>query len=213
MTESVPQWLTWAREIQAITQTGLHYAQNDFDRQRYSRLAAISAEIIASHTHLNVTQLLHLYAPQRGYATPKVDVRAAIFNNGRLLMVRELMDGGWTMPGGWADVGDVPSQAAEREAWEEAGVRVRARRLVGVYDANRNGPLELFHAYKLIFLCDLVETGSSGAPAYVNTETTDVTFFAPGEIPAQLSGARTSPRHIQDAFALLADPHLPVVFD
>jgi hypothetical protein len=143
MTDSLklsPHWLDWAREIQALSQSGYHYAVNDYDRQRYARLAEIAAEIIQEHSQQKQADLLALFYQQKGYATPKVDVRGAVFRNGELLMVRERMDGGWTMPGGWADVGNVPSEAAEREVWEEAGFKVKARRIIGVYDANRSGP-------------------------------------------------------------------------
>lgn len=201
-------WLNWAREIQALAQTGLHYASNEFDRQRYQRLSEVAAEIIASQSSLEKPDLVKLFQAQRGYATPRVDVRAAVFRDGRLLMVRERMDGGWTLPGGWADVGDVPSEAAEREAWEEAGFRVKARRLVGIYDANRTGPLEIFHAYKLIFLCEIL-----GGEASTSLETSEVAFFAPEEIPAALSGERTKPRQIADAFAAYHNPDCPTVFD
>jgi ADP-ribose pyrophosphatase YjhB (NUDIX family) len=112
------------------------------------------------------------------------------------------------MPGGWADVGDIPSQAAEREAWEEAGFKVQAKKVIGVYDANRSGPLELFHAYKIIYLCDLI----SGT-ATPSLETSEVTFFEHDSIPEKLSGERTRPRHIRDAFAALENPLMPTVFD
>lgn len=203
-----PRWLDWAREIQALSQSGYHYALNEYDRHRYRRLTEIAAEIIQEHSRLKQDDLAALFAQQKGYATPKVDVRGAVFSEGKLLMVRESMDGGWTLPGGWADVGDVPSQAAEREVWEEAGFRVRAKRVIGVYDANRSGPLELFHAFKIVFLCDLL----SGMPT-PSFETSEVAFFARHEIPAQLSGERTRPRHILDAFAALDDPARPTVFD
>ena len=203
-----PRWLDWAREIQALSQSGGHYAVNDYDRQRYERLAEIAIEIIQEHSVLKQEDLTALFTQQKGYATPKVDVRGAVFSDGKLLMVRESMDGGWTLPGGWADVGDVPSQAAEREVWEEAGFRVRAKRVIGVYDANRSGPLELFHAFKIVFLCDLL--GGMPTPSF---ETSEVAFFACHEIPTQLSGERTRPRHILDAFAALDDPARPTVFD
>ena len=201
-------WLDWAREIEAIGQTGLHYASSEYDRQRYRRLLEISAEMISSNTDLNLENLLEVFSDQLGYATPKVDVRAAVFQEEKLLMVKERADGGWTMPGGWADVGDIPSRAAEREVWEEAGYSVKASRLIGVYDANRRGPLDLFHAYKLVYLCDLV--GGEAAASY---ETEAVSFFAQEEIPINLSGERTLPRHILDAFAVLKDPSKPTVFD
>ena len=135
-------------------------------------------------------------------------MRGAVFQEGKLLLVRERQDGGWTMPGGWADVGDVPSEAAEREVWEEAGFRVKARKLVGVYDANRLEPLGLFHAFKLVFLCELIE----GA-ARPSSETSEVAFFPQNALPGILSGARTRPRHILDAFQALQDPDCATVFD
>jgi ADP-ribose pyrophosphatase YjhB (NUDIX family) len=203
-----PRWLDWAREIQALSQSGLTYALNDYDRQRYSRLAEIATEIIQEHSRLDPRDLLALFSQQKGYATPKVDVRGAVFQDGKLLLVLERSDGGWTMPGGWADVGNIPSEAAEREVWEEAGFKVKATRVIGVYDANRTGPLELFHAYKVVFLCDLL--GGEAAPS---TETSEVAFFAWDEIPARLSGERTRPRHLRDAFVAHDNPACPTVFD
>jgi ADP-ribose pyrophosphatase YjhB (NUDIX family) len=200
--------LEWARELQAISQTGKHYAENEYQRERYVRLAEIAAEIASEHLELDVKILARIFGEQVGYATPRVDVRGAVFKDGRLLLVRERVDGGWTLPGGWADVGDVPSEAAEREVWEETGFRVKARKVVGVYDANRTGPLEIFHAFKIVFLCDLIE-----GEARPSAETSEVEFFAMNEIPVHLSGERTKPRHILDAYAALAEPGSPTVFD
>lgn len=209
MTEqATPRWLDWAREIQALSQTGYHYAENDYQRQRNQRLSQIAAEIFSEYTNLPYKRLAHLFLAQDGYATPRVDVRGAVFQGDKLLLVRERADGGWTMPGGWADVGDIPSQAAEREVWEEAGFHVKATRLIGVYDANRVGPLELFHAFKLVFLCDLID-----GHARPSIETSEVAFFGRDEIPYMLSGERTYPRHIQDAFSALEHPTLPTKFD
>lgn len=208
MEQRVPQWLTWAREMQAIAQTSLHYVENDYQRQRFARIQELAAEITEVHTRLPAAEWVETFDTQKGYATPKVDVRGAVFQAGKLLMVREKADGGWTLPGGWADVGDVPSEAAEREVWEEAGFRVKARRVIGVYDANRSGPLEFFHAFKIIFLCDLV-----GGEATVSDETTEVAFFGRDELPAVLSGERTRPRHLERIFAMADNPDLPTFFD
>jgi len=162
---TTPRWLEWAREIQALSQTGLFYAENDFERERHKRLGEIAAEMISDHSSLELNELVDIFDSQTGYATPRVDVRAAVFRDGKLLLVRERMDGGWTMPGGWADVGDIPSGAAEREVREEAGFLVKACKVIGVYDANRLGPLEIFHAFKIVFLCDLLISGESGKPS------------------------------------------------
>jgi ADP-ribose pyrophosphatase YjhB (NUDIX family) len=203
-----PRWLEWAREIQALSQTGMHYAENEYQRERYQRLTEIAAEIITSHLDLDYRLLTNIFLAQVGYATPRVDVRGAVFRQGRLLLVRERADNGWTMPGGWADVGDVPSQAVEREVFEEAGFRVRACRVIGIYDANRTGPLEIFHAFKIVFLCDLID-----GHARPSNETSEIAFFGQDEIPGILSGERTKPRHILDAFAAQRDPNRLAVFD
>lgn len=202
-----PRWLEWAREIQAIAQIGNHFAENEFQRQRFHRLMEIAAEIVGEYCDLEVAGLTDLFSRQAGYATPRVDVRGVVFQSEKLLMVKERADGGWTLPGGWADVGDVPSQAVEREVWEEAGLRVKARRVIGIYDANRTGPLEIFHAFKIVFLCDLL-----GGEPRPSDETAEVAFFTQDEIPQVLSGERTKPRHIQDAFAFLNGDRL-TVFD
>lgn len=203
-----PRWLEWAREIQAIAQSGSHYAENAYQRERFQRLSQIAAEIISEHSALSYPVLVDAFCAQIGYATPRVDVRAAVFCDDRLLMVRERQDGGWTLPGGWADVGEMPSRAAERETWEEAGYHVQAQRVVGVYDANRTGPLEVFHAVKLVYLCNIID----GEPR-PSQETSEVRFYDLDDLPALLSGERTKSRHIADAVAALRDPGKPTVFD
>ncbi len=206
--DTTPRWLELAREIQALSQTGLFFAENEFARERHKRLGEIAAEMVSDHSSLEINELVNIFVSQTGYATPRVDVRAAVFRDEKLLLVREWIDGGWTMPGGWADVGDIPSGAAEREVREEAGFLVKARKVIGVYDANRLGPLEIFHAYKIVFLCDLL-----GGEARTSNETSEVGFFGREEIPLMLSGERTKQRHITDAFSVLDDSDRPAVFD
>lgn len=208
MRSNPPHLLEWAREIQALAQTECHYAHDDFQRDRCRRLMDIAAKMISENTGIDFLPLAEAFHSQIGYATPKIDVRAAVFHEGKLLLVRERLDGGWTMPGGWADVGDVPSKAAEREAWEEAGFHVKAGKLIGIYDANRINPLEVFHAYKLIFLCDILD-----GECRPSNETTDVAFFSRQDLPKNFSGERTTPRHIADVFAAWNEPELPTVFD
>ena len=208
MDSILPRWMEWAREIQAISQTGYFYAENDYQRQRNRRLTEIAAEIISEHANLEYPELVDLFIHQSGYATPRVDVRGAVFCDGKILLVRERTDGGWTMPGGWADVGDVPSEAAEREVLEEAGFQVKASKVIGVYDANRSDPLEIFHAFKIVFLCTIL-----GGKAQPSSETSEVKFFGRDEIPSQFSGERTRQRHIVDAFAAYEDQQCSTVFD
>ena len=204
----IPRWLEWAREIQALAQTGMHYSQDEYQRQRYQRLLEISAEMVSEHSNLPYDIVMNAFSTPIGYATPRVDVRGAVFKDNRLLMVRERMDGGWTLPGGWADVGDIPSEAAEREVWEEAGFHVNAIKVIGVYDANRLGRLELFHAFKIVYMCELID----GEPR-PSIETSEVDFFDRENLPGILSGERTHLRHILDAFNSLDDPGCLTVFD
>lgn len=205
---ATPRWMDWAREIQALSQTGAHFSENEYQRERYLRLTEIAAEMMAEYSDQKYPDLIELFSRQIGYATPKVDVRGAVFRDGKLLLVKERMDNGWTMPGGWADVGDIPSAAVEREVWEEAGFRVSARKVVGVYDANRSGSLEVFHAFKIVFLCELID----GSPR-PSLETSEVAFYLHDEIPPTLSGERTKVRHIEDAFYALYNPGCATVFD
>ncbi len=205
---TLPRWLEWAREIQALAQTGVHYAEDEFQQNRYRRLLEIAAEIVSEYSNLGYPLVEEAFKSPIGYATPRVDVRGVVFKDDKILLVRERMDGGWTLPGGWADVGDIPSHAAEREVWEEAGFHVKACKVIGVYDANRVGPLELFHAYKIVFLCNLID-----GEAKPSNETSEVAFFAQKEIPENLSGERTKIHHIHDAFNTLDNPACPTVFD
>ncbi len=203
-----PDWLGWARTIQALAQNGLTYADSPFDRERYAKLEALAAEIFSAYTGESPATVARWFSVQPGYATPKVDVRAACFRDGRILLVRERSDGGWCLPGGWADVGDHPAAAAEREVHEEAGFECAARKVIGVFDANRGGePLSAFHAFKIIFGCDI--TGGQPQPDH---EILEVAFFARDSLPA-LSPHRTTPAQLAECFAHLDDPARRTAFD
>ena len=203
-----PQWLLWAREIQALAQTSRFYTADEFQRQRYARLMEIAAEIVSTYANLPQEAVLQAYEAQDGYATPKVGVRAAVFQEGKLLMARERDDGGWVLPGGWADVGDTPSAAVEREVWEETGFTAKATRIIGVYDSNCSPYPAVFQVYRVIFLCEI--TGGEARPS---DETSAVHFFAQDEIPAELSAGRMEKRYIDAAFAAYANPQQPADFD
>ncbi|MFW6147258.1 MAG: NUDIX hydrolase [Thermodesulfobacteriota bacterium] len=206
--KDAPLWLRWAREIQSLSQTGLAYASTDYDMKRYRRLMEISAEIVESYTNLDKTQLSNNFFSQPGYATPKIDVRGAVIRNGQILLVQERRDMRWCMPGGWADVGELPSHSIIRETREESGFDVEPRKLIGVYDANRGPkPVEFYHAYKIIFLCDIVR-----GEARSSDETSDVQFFSFDNLPP-LSTFRTNNRHIADIQVHLANEASPAAFD
>jgi ADP-ribose pyrophosphatase YjhB (NUDIX family) len=209
MTEMGLKWLDWAREIQALAQTSLHYAKNPFERVRAERLIEIAAIMVAEYADITPMEGIIAFTAQPGYVTPKVDVRGAVFDGEDLLLVREALDGCWTLPGGWADVGESPRTAIEREVLEEAGLDVHATHLVGVYDANRIADsLSLFHAYKLVFLCKLKSGNLS-----TSVETSEVGFFPVDDLPQPFSEYRTTPRHITDALVARIDPAWQTVFD
>lgn len=206
--EKMPPWLEWAREIQGLCQTGLAFATTDYEIQRYTRLNEIAAEIVASQTNESLEALVKNFSAQPGYATAKIDVRGAVVRDGKILLVQERRDERWAMPGGWADVGDIPSEMVAREVWEESGFEVVPRKVLAVFDANRGGrPLEFFHAYKIIFLCEI--TGGEARPS---DETTDVRFFRFDELPP-LSMQRTNEKHLAEVRAHLGDECRPAAFD
>ncbi len=201
-------WLTWAREIQAIGQTGLTFSASSFDTQRYGRLMEIAADIIQSHTTISKCTILDNFRIQPGYATTKVDVRGAIVQDGKILLVQERSDECWCMPGGWADVGEAPAEMVAREVLEESGYIADVKKVIGVYDANREGrPLEFYHAYKIVFLCEI-----TGGEARTSDETMAVDFFEFDKLPT-LSINRTNNRHLNDIQAYLDDSDSITVFD
>ncbi len=204
----VDNWLRWARELQALAQTGMHFSDNDYHRDRYRRVAEIAAEMTAEPAAAKPDQVLAGFLAQAGYATPKVDVRGAVLRAGRILLVRERQDQRWCMPGGWADVGESAAEMVVREVREESGLVVAPVKLVAVFDANRAGrPLEFYHAYKLVFLCRWLE----GEPT-AGDETLDVGWFPPEGLPP-LSEQRTHPRHLAEVWAHAADPARPTYFE
>jgi ADP-ribose pyrophosphatase YjhB (NUDIX family) len=200
---------TWARQLQAIAQNGLTYAVNNYDVERYTRIQRIAAEMMAdSAPSVPTDTIVEFFAREAGHATPKVDVRAGVIRDNKILLVREISDGGWTLPGGWADVGDSPAMAAVREVKEESGYDVRATKLVAVIDRDRHPhPPIPFHAYKLFFQCELI-----GGQARTSNETDGVDFFSENNLPP-LSLSRTLPDQIAMIFAHHRNPDLPSVFE
>ena len=209
MTENLtPKWLTIAREIQQLSQTGSAFAVTDYEKNRYKRLTEIVAEIIGHHADLEKESVQKILMEHPGYATPKIDVRAAVMKDGKILLVQETTDNCWAMPGGWADVGDVPSEVAIRECKEESGFDVKPIKVIGVFDANRvGGKLEFFHAFKIIFLSELI-----GGEATPSDETLDVRFFDFNNLPP-LSLNRTNEKHLNEIKLHLINPERKTFFD
>ena len=203
-----PQWLLWSRRLQAIAQDGLTFTRDGYDMGRYEQLRELAAEILAAHSTETLQEARDLLTLETGPATPKVDVRAAVFREGRVLLVKEPGEVGWSLPGGWADVGESPSEAAVRETLEESGYRVRAVRLLAAYDRDRHGhPPIPYHVYKLVFSCEILdETPLS------DVDTDGVRFFGENELP-ELSITRVTRDQISRFFEQHRDPDRPADFD
>lgn len=200
--------LEWARQVQAIAQNGLAFTQDPFDRERYLKLQELVAALLSAELRVPRQTALAFWEGERGYATPKVDVRGGVFRGAEVLLVRERSDGRWTLPGGWVDVNDAPSEAVEREILEESGYRARAVKLAALVDKNRHPhPPGVHHIYKLFFLCEL--TGGSPASSY---ETDAVEFFAVNALP-ELSTGRVLASQIERLYQHRLDPALPTDFD
>jgi ADP-ribose pyrophosphatase YjhB (NUDIX family) len=206
-----PDWLVWARELQAIAQTGLTFTTNPYDRDRYEAVRAISAKMMAAHSSMPAERIEALFAGQTGYATPKVDVRGAAFDTqGRILMVREVADhGNWTLPGGWADVNLTAAENVIKEMKEESGFDVRVRKLAAVWDRTKQGHApHVFSCCKLFYICDIV-----GGAAATSDETSEVAWFGEDELPQDLSRERVLPGQLRRMFAHARDAALAAEFD
>ena len=204
------EWLEWVRRLQAIAQSGLTYAKDPYDVERYEQVRRIAAEIAASHSEGMADYIDVLFSEESGYATPKLDIRAVVLDDEEeVLLVREKEDGLWTLPGGWVDVGESPSESVEREVKEESGYEVRAVRLLALWDRDKHPhPPIPFHVYKLYFQCELL----GGAPLAASTETEGVGFFSKDALP-ELSLGRATPQQIERLIELATDSKGSAAFD
>jgi ADP-ribose pyrophosphatase YjhB (NUDIX family) len=174
-------------------------------------LRAIASRMMAAHTGTSAKRIEALFQGETGYATPKVDVRGAVFDDrNRLLMVREVEDGRrWTLPGGWADVNRTAAENVAKEVCEESGYTVRVRKLASVCDRTRQGhPAAAFSCYKMLFICEII-----GGAAATGLETAEVGWFTEDSLPDELSLARTLPGQMKRMFEHARDPTLPTDFD
>ncbi len=204
------EWLGWVRRLQAIAQSGLTYAKDPYDVERYEQVRRIAAEIAASHSERTADHIDALFSAEAGYATPKLDIRAVVLDEEeRVLLVREREDGLWTLPGGWVDVGESPRESVEREVEEESGYEVRAVSLLAVWDRDKHPhPPIPFHVYKLYFQCELL----GGDPLAASTETEGVGFFSKDALP-ELSLGRVTPQQIGRLIELATDSEGSAAFD
>ena len=197
--------------LAALAQDGLTFATGDYDLDRYRQVSQLAAGLLAAISGRPAAELAIELGRDSGYATPKIDVRGAIFDDHEhVLLMREKTDGRWSLPGGWADPGDAPSAAVTREILEETGYHSSAIKLIACWDRDLQGnlpPLPV-HVYKLFFLCR--RDGAVQPPSTL--ETLEVGWFGLGELPP-LSLGRVNQRQLERALAHHRDPSLPTEFD
>jgi ADP-ribose pyrophosphatase YjhB (NUDIX family) len=188
--------MEWAMKVQAIAPAGLTYSEGKYDLDRYRQLQEIAAEIMSTHSEHDYETVLQFLHDETGYATPKVDVRGVVFREGRVLLVKETIDGRWSLPGGWADTFLTASENTVKEIHEESGYEARAVRLLAVYDKARHHPPSPnpLSIYKIFFLCEI----TGGAPQE-SMETSDVGFFSLEELPPLSTGRTTEDEIIRMA--------------
>lgn len=194
------------KQIQALTEIGIHYSKNEFDLLRYQEISRLCFGVLSDMTSLSEQDLMLKLIESDGYKTPKVDVRAVVFNEqNEILMVREKIDGCWSMPGGWADIGYTPSEVAVKESREEAGAEVRAVRLLGILDKRcHEHPADIYYIYKVFIECEFMDWVGSD-----HMETSDYGFFSLDTLPP-LSTPRNTFEQIRKLFdyhnGILTDP-------
>lgn len=203
-----PEWLSLVRRLQAIAQNGLAFSRGNYDRLRYDELREVAVRLAALGSGGDVELIRSLFSADDGYRTPKVDVRGAVVEDGRVLLVQERSDRRWTLPGGWAEPHLSPSENVVKEVREESGLDVVAEKLVAVYDrARHESPPYPFAVYKLVIRCR--RTGGALAPS---DETMDARFFAPDDLPP-LSEGRINHAQVARVFEHDRHPEWPTDFD
>jgi len=212
-TASATEWLGIAQRLQALAQAGLAYDPHVYDAERYQEILALSQRMLGHVTGLPIPFFQQAVAAERGYPTPKVDVRAVIFRGGdEILMVREKSDGGrWSLPGGWADVGCTPFEVAVKEVREETGLRVQAQRLLALWDMRRHPhPPQAFSIWKAVILCRVLD----GELQAETSETTEARWVARAELAQlDLSTGRITVPQLERLFAHALRPDLPAECD
>ncbi|MBM6645003.1 MULTISPECIES: NUDIX hydrolase [Bacillus] len=202
------KWIDWVKQIQSIAQAGLTYSKDVYDLERFQQLRDISIAMMSHYTKTDWEVVENLFASETGYQTPKVDIRAVIFQNEKLLFVKEKSDGKWALPGGWADIGYTPTEVAAKEALEETGYKVDHFRLLAIFDKEKHQPSpSATHIYKIFIGCEIV-----GGEKKLSIETEDIDFFSENEIP-DLSIARNTEWQIKEMFAFMKDRNKEKILD
>lgn len=202
------KWLEWSKRIQSLSQAGLTFSKDVYDKERFEELRLISAEIMEEYTGLEMQKLTNLFINETGYQTPKIDVRGVVFKDEKILMVRENIDNKWSIPGGFCDVGLSPSENIVKEIREESGYEVIPIKLLAILDMNKHAhPPQLFHYYKIFIRCEIV-----GGQASTGIETRDINFFSENNLP-NLSTDRNTESQIKMLFEFHRKPNKEALYD
>ena len=202
------KWLKWAIEIQSLAQSGLAYTNNVYDIERYERLREISAEMLAEKTNLSIEKVKGLFCNETGYQTPKIDTRAAIFKDNKILLTHE-NNGTWSLPGGWCDVLESVKSNTIKEVKEETGLDVEAIKVIAMQDRNKhNKPIYAYGVCKIFVLCNVI-----GGEFIPNIETTEIKSFSLEELPNNLAEEKTNREQIEMCFKAYTDKNWQTQFD
>lgn len=200
-------WLKWAIEIQNIAQCGLAYTKDMYDKERYEQLRNIAVEMLSYKTDISVDKIKTLFCNESGYQTPKLDTRAVIFEDEKILLVRE-KNGLWSLPGGWVDVLESIESNTIKEVKEEAGLDVITKRVIAIQDRNKhNKPLYPYGVCKVFVECEVI-----GGEFIENIETTEIKYFSIENLP-NLCEAKTTSKQIEMCFEAKNNQNWNVVFD
>jgi ADP-ribose pyrophosphatase YjhB (NUDIX family) len=202
------KWLEWASTLQSIAQAGLTFSTNQYDLDRYEQIRTLAVEIMQEYTGISTEKIRDLFAGETGYQTPKVDIRAVVFKENKILLIKEKIDGKWAMPGGWADVNSSVSESAIRECIEEAGAEVIPKRIIAIHMANKHNKYESpYTIYKIFIECHLTDISFRE-----NTETFEACFFKQDDLPP-LSESRTTSDQIKMCFNSKKHKVFETIFD
>lgn len=201
------KWLDWAIELQSLAQAGLTYSKDSYDIERFERIRDISAEMVAHKSDIQIDKVKNLFCNETGYQTPKLDTRAAVFRDGKILLVRE-NNGKWSLPGGWVDVNVSVGENAVKEVKEESGLDVKAERIIAVQDrAKHNLPVYAYGICKVFVLCSLI-----GGHFEKNLETTGFDYFSLDKLPS-LAEEKNNTDQIKMCFDAYKSDNWQVQFD
>lgn len=202
------KWLKWAIELQSMAQNGLAYVNNVYDKERYERLRDISAEMIAEKSNISKEKVKDLFCNETGYQTPKIDTRAVVFKNNKILLVHE-NNGTWSLPGGWCDVLESVKSNTIKEVREETGLNVEAVKIIAVQDRNKhNTPIYAYGVCKIFIMCSIIDGSFKD-----NIETTEIEYFSLDELPKNFANEKCTREQVEMCFKAKEDKEWQIQFD